>query len=95
MTTYHNDDYRIALRPYTVQGGKGQGYTEELLDDIVIKDVKMVHIEDMGGYFWMACYLTDEPDNDRICFQIAKSRKGIEITVSEPPEGDYVFEGES
>ena len=65
-------DYRIALRPYDSEGGAGQspdewdhdgsGPISPPLDDIVVKDVEMFRMEDMGDHFWMCCYLTGIPE---------------------------------
>ena len=96
------DEYRIALRPYDSEGGAGQspdewdhdgsGPISPPLDDIVVKDVSMFRMEDMGNHFWMACYFGD--DGDRICFSVRRGRpsKGephIVVEAYEFPDVDY------
>lgn len=80
-------DYRIALRPYTSEGGKGESPDEwddllsPPLDDIVVRDVAMFRMEDMGDHFWMACYLDHGPDPDTLTFTVRRGRS----KQGEPP----------
>ena len=100
-------DYRIALRPYDLEGGKSQqpsdwadDGTEPVsppLDDIVVNDVAMFRMEDMGGHFWMCCYLDDGPRYDRIGFTVRPGRRNkgeprIVVEACEYPEGDVEYE---
>lgn len=87
---------RIALRTYADAGGRGKGPTAEPLDDVVVKDVSMFRIEDMGDWTWMCCYLNGT--DDRIAFSIRPGRKGkgeprIVITAHELP--DVRYEGQT
>lgn len=102
---HRQQDYRIALRPYDRDLGRhpadwdGDG-TEPVsppLDDIVVKDVAMFRMEDMGGHFWMCCLLDDGPDHDRICFTVRPGRrkKGeprIVVEAYEYPQTDVEYE---
>jgi hypothetical protein len=101
-------DYRIALRPYESNGGRGGqspadwdhdggGPVSPPLDDIVVNDVSMFRMEDMGDHFWMCCYLGGT-NHDRICFSVRRGRKGepkIVVEAYEFPEGDVVYEGDA
>ena len=69
-------EYRIALRPNSAGN----------LDDVVVNDVEMFRMEDMGDWWWLCCYLrgTDE----RICWSIPHNGKHRGIaTTTEWPEG--------
>lgn len=88
------DDYRIALRPYTSEGGRGQhpsewdhnggGPTSPPLDDIVVNDVSMFRMEDMGDYFWMSCYLAGS--DEQISFNVRLGRGDEPLIVVEAYE---------
>jgi hypothetical protein len=93
--------YRIALRPYGAEGGKG-GHPETWehephvtpLDDIVVNDVSMFRMEDMGDHFWMQCYLAPATDGDYIAFNVrrgntAKGEPGIVVTAYDLPNVKY------
>jgi len=71
-------EYRIALRP----DHEGQ------LDDVVVRDVTMFRMEDMGDSWWLCCYL--DGGDDRICWDI-NHRTGRAV-VTEWPEGDITYE---
>lgn len=89
-----SEEYRIALRPYDV-AAEGPGW-KAALDDIVVNDVSMFRMEDMGTWFFMCCYLNGEDDGDRIAFAVRRGRKGephIVVLVTEAP--DVVYEAGS
>jgi hypothetical protein len=71
-------EYRIALRPDH----------EGNLDDVVVRDVMMFRMEDMGDWWWLCCYLDKE--GDRICWSIPHD-SGI-ARIIEWPEGDMAYE---
>lgn len=81
-------DPRIALRPYTVEGGKAHGPTTagEPLDDVYVRGVTMFRLEDMGDWIWMCCYLDD--GGSRIAFHIRRGgprEPRVVVTATECP----------
>lgn len=77
----HGAEPRIALRP----DHKGR------LDDTVVRGVTMFRAEVMDtDSLWMCCYLSGEPDHDRIAFWVRG--KGLRYRVSEYPAGDVTYE---
>lgn len=84
-----SDDYRIALRP---DDPASSPFTGAPLDDIVVKDVEMIHLEDMTGDWWhMSCYLAG---HERLTFHIRRVGKRIVVEAIEWPT-DVVYEGEA
>ena len=76
LTPTDQRPYRIALRP------DQDGY----LDDVVVKDVSMFRMEDMGDWWWLCCYLAGT--DDRICFHIAtqgRSKARVVAQVTDTP----------
>ena len=73
-----NADYRIAVRP------DQDGY----VDDVVVNDVSMFRMEDMGDSWWLCCYLAGTDES--ITFDIAKQRGRSRVIakVVEWPELD-------
>jgi hypothetical protein len=105
MTQTPKPSYRIALRPYESNGGAGEhpsawdhdggGVVSPPLDDIVVNDVSMFRMEDMGDHFWMCCYL--EGTDERISFTVRKGRpsKGephLVVEAYEFPDADVAYE---
>lgn len=66
--------YRIALRP------DEHGY----LDDVVVHDVDMFRMEDMGDSWWLCCYLSATGEN-RICWSLRIEGGRIVATITETP----------
>jgi hypothetical protein len=90
----NGDAYRIALRPDV--DGEDPYSPDTLMDDIVVKDVKMFRAEQMDTHeWWVCCYLDDETA-DRICWQVsarAKPRR-IEWVTTELPQPHHIYEHE-
>lgn len=84
-----NADYRIALRP-------DDEADPELMDDIVVRDVKMFRAEQMSpGHWWVACYLDDEGREQLVFSVTARCRpRRIDWVVTELPDGDHIYETE-
>jgi hypothetical protein len=92
-----DDSYRIALRSYEAAGGAGQDPSEwdgtsPPLDDIVVQDVAMFRMEDMGDYFWMSCYLNG--GDEQITFNVRRGNRkkgepGIVVEAYEFPDVTY------
>lgn len=79
----HKEPYRIALRP------DQDGY----LDDVVVNDVSMFRMEDMGDWWWLCCYLAGS--DDRICFHITtagRSKARVVASILETPTIDIAYE---
>lgn len=70
------NNYKIALRP------NEDGY----LDDIVVKDVQLFRMEDMGDYWWIACYFNDM---DSLVIHVDKSDEGLAFPISSPEKAKY------
>jgi hypothetical protein len=88
------DAYRIALRPDV--DGEDPYSPDTLMDDIVVRDVKMFRAEQMDTHeWWVCCYLDDE-SSDRICWWVtAKARpRRIEWVTTEFPNAGHVYEHE-
>lgn len=81
-------EYRIALRPDDRDANPLSDGVQ--MDDIVVNNVPCFRAEDMGDYWWVACYLDDDT-HDRICWSVRAVRKGvIEWIVTEfPQEQNY------
>ena len=61
---------------------------DDSLDDIVIKDVDMVHIEQMNDQDWWIGISLE--NGDRICFDIHSLGKAhVKCTMTEEPEFGY------
>jgi hypothetical protein len=77
---------RIALRPDNPDLDPLDHRTR--LDDIAVHDVRLFRAEDMGGWWWVCCYLGDDVE-PRLVFHVdARSWHVIE----HPDPADVTYE---